>query len=397
MKYPLYIVLIVLGLTPSHLKAQARISAYWGFSLPVAKKHGLKGNVKTITQTQSPVTNKPTDWLDGYSGQNYSEEYNKQGYLEKRTSFDDYNKPQVATHYAYRSIGEISAIWDEILAQKSRMPLSEGRISYEFNPTSKLYIIQDKRIIGGVPRNTRTEMQMDSANRVAIKRTYKQVTLPIEDERYTWDKPGYLTEHIIRRRKQVNEMPKLGQAELDAFMDEITSNLSEDEKAAFKAEAAKEKVQLKNREDSLKRVEDSLYALQPEWSVDTTAYRNQYDNQSRLLRQASYKQNRLTEVFSFSYTPEATHRVVQYYDRSGNLINETKSRQHPVEGYILSDVSRNNHAGKWEERVFDYTNITKPIYQYQYDTHSNWIERRQVDATGKQIGSALVRKIEYYP
>ncbi|GAB4024193.1 hypothetical protein [Spirosoma gilvum] len=397
MKYLLYIVLIVLTLIPSTSQAQAQIRAYWGSAIPVAKKHDLKGNVKTITQAQSPITNKPADWLDGYSGKNYTEEYNKQGFLQKRTSSDDYNKPQVATHYAYSSRGHISAIWDEILAQKSRMPLSEGRISYEFNPTRKLYIIRDKRIIGGIPLNTRTEMRMDSVSRIAVKRTYKQDTLLITEERYTWDKPGYLTGQIVRRRKQVFKMPKVDQAELDAFMGEITSNLSEAEKAAYKAEVAKGRIQMMNREDSLKRVEDSLYALQPEWSVDTTLYQNQYDNQSRLLRQKTYNHHQLTDVYSFSYTPETTRRVVQSYDRSGNLVSETISLQHPVKGYILSDTSRYNYTGKWEEHVFDYTNMTKPIYQYQYDKHGNWVEQKQVDANGMQIGSALVRKIEYYP
>lgn len=397
MKYPLYIVLIVLTLVPYTSQAQAQIRAYWGSPIPVTPKHGLKGNVKTITQNQSPITNKPADWLDGYSGQNYSEEYNKQGSLQKRTSFDDYNKPQFSTHYEYSLTGKIRTVWDEVLVPKSRIPLSEGRVNYEFYPAKNLYIIRDNRVIGGMPLNRRTEMQMDSINRTAVKRTYKKDTLLVEDERYTWDKPGYLTEHIIRRRKQVNENPKVDEEELESFMNEVTNTLSDSAKAVFKAELAKSKVQLKNREDSLKRVEDSLFALKPEWSIDTTVYKNQYDSQARLLRQESYTHHQLTHVDSFTYASEATRRVIQSYDRSGNLRSETISLQHPTKGYFLADTSRYKNAGKWEERVFNHTSITQPIYQYQYDKHGNWIERKQVDTNGRQIGSALVRKIEYYP
>jgi hypothetical protein len=66
------------------MRAQMRIDKHYGLSmLPDARKHGLKGKVWKLTQTQSPLSNKAEDLLDGYSGQNYTEEYNRRGYLQK--------------------------------------------------------------------------------------------------------------------------------------------------------------------------------------------------------------------------------------------------------------------------------------------------------------------------
>ncbi|MVM37448.1 hypothetical protein GO730_07145 [Spirosoma sp. HMF3257] len=91
------------------------IRSFSDWSGMIPQKHNLKGNVKLITQVQSPIVNKKGDWLDGPSGQNYSEEYNKEGFLLKRISHDDFNKPTSADHYEYNSKGQISAFWSETL------------------------------------------------------------------------------------------------------------------------------------------------------------------------------------------------------------------------------------------------------------------------------------------
>ena len=377
------VVLIFFCLFPLLLSAQARINSSLDWAEPVAQKHGLKGRVKAITQTQSPVTNKKTDWLDGHSGQNYSEEYNKAGFLVKRVSRYDYNEPQHITHYDYRSAGKISAIREESVAPNSLIDRVEGRIEYDFDSVKNVYTKRDKRVIGGKALNKRTETSVDSLKRVSTRHVYKQDTLLVEESRLTWDAHGYLTERASRFLSQSGDSFRLDKAELENFMkNELSMVLSDKEKKLL---------------DSLVNTRDSLQRILPTWTGDTVQYRNQYDTKIRLVRQEAYRHNQLNDVVSFTYNAAAIRDVRQSYSRAGELISETISLQHPVDHHILSDSSRYKHEGKWETQTYNSKSYPKPVYQYKYDTHGNWIEQKQVDADGKQVGVALVRRIEYYP
>ena len=240
----------------------------------------------------------------------------------------------------------------------------------------------------GKAQNNRIEMSVDSLNRVFVRRDYKQDTLLVEEQRQKWDKQGYITERASRFRKQVDNMFRPDTAGFEHFVkNELYLNLSESEKKTMKKSL-----------DSLMHKQDSLRNRQPEWTGDTTNYKNLYDSQTRLIRQEEHRRhNQLTDIVSFTYTPEATRVTRQSYNRNGEMISESFRLQHPTEHYILSDTSRFKNGDKWESRTYSSKDYPKPIYCYQYDTHDNWTEQKQVDANGKQIGAALVRRIEYYP
>ncbi|GAB4046825.1 hypothetical protein GCM10028810_27350 [Spirosoma litoris] len=354
----------------------------------VPQKHNLKGKVKLITQVQSPIANKKGDWLDGPSGQNYTEEYSKEGFLLKRIARNDYNQPTLAVHYEYNSQSQVGAFWEETLESKPIWGAMGGRIAYEFDPIKNVYIKRDNRIIMGQPYHRRTESSIDSLNRIAIQREYKQDTLLVKEQNYRWDSNGSITHHAYRTRKQPEERINPTNKDLDRFLqNEFNVKFSEAEKKL-----------LQKSLDSLTHRNDSLYAIQPEWSGDTINYKNAYDSRRRLVRQESFRANQMTEIVNFSYDTTATQIVRQTYDKAGNLISETTSRQHPIHKYILSDISRHKNGDKWEEQIYNYSaSYTQPIYQHKFDDHGNWIEQKQVDSTGKQIGLALVRTIEYYP
>ncbi|MVM37449.1 hypothetical protein GO730_07150 [Spirosoma sp. HMF3257] len=226
-------------------------------------------------------------------------------------------------------------------------------------------------------------------NRFAIQREYKQDTFLVQEQSYKWDAHGFITKHAFRIRKESDDRSNPNKAEIYNFLrKELAVDMSESEKKLVEKSL-----------DSLMHREDSLQNSQPEWSGDTTNYRNEYDNQGRLIRSESHSTNKFTEIVSFSYDTTATKVVRQTYDKTGNLISETISRQHPTQKYILSDTSRHKYGDKWEEKTYNYNfdNTQGPTYSYQYDNHGNWTEQKQVDATGKQIGVALLRTIEYYP
>ncbi|GAB4014052.1 hypothetical protein GCM10028808_35200 [Spirosoma migulaei] len=342
-----------------------------------------------ITQVQSPIKNTKGDWFDGPSGQNYSEEYTKLGLLLKRISRDDYNKPTVATHYEYNAKGQITGFWEETLESNPLWGPTGGRIDYEYDPKKYGYIMRDKRIIMGKPMYRRIETSIDSLNRIAIQREYKQDTLLVREQRHKWDIHGNSTEDIIRSRNQPDDRINPRDTSLNNFLrNEFSIELSETEKTL-----------LERSLDSMMHKKDSLQKLQPEWSNFITNVKNKYDNQGRLIRSESHSTNQFTEIVSFSYDTTATQVIRQSYNKTGNLISETISRQHPIHKYILSDTSRHKNGDKWEEKIYNYNfdNVKSPTYQFKYDDHGNWIERKQIDANGKQIGVALVRTIEYYP
>lgn len=387
MSYFLRMILLIVWLYPSLSNAQAHIRSFKDWSGPIPQKHGLKGHVKAITQAQSPVTHKKTDWLDGYSGQNYSEEYTKQGFLRKQVSRDDHNEPDVATYYEYTSQGHIRAIRSESLALNPLWGRTEGQIDHEFDPVKKVYIVWDKRIIMGEPVNRRVETFIDSSNRFVIQREYRHDTLLLQEKRYQWDTHGYITESASRFNNHVDIRSKPRETDFNSFLqNELVITLSESEKKMMQKSL-----------DSLANAQDSLQKMLPKWSCDTVRNLNQYDKSGRLIESKSYSHNQITQTVSFSYHSKDTRVVHQSYDQTGKLISETISLQHPVRGYSLSDSSRFRNGEKWEVRTYNYKDVPRPTYRYRYDAHGNWIEQRLVDATGKQIRSTLVRTIDYYP
>ncbi len=387
MSYFLRIILIIVWLYPSLSNAQAHIRSFADWSGPIPQKHGLKGRVKTITQVQSPITYKKTDWLDGHSGQNYSKEYTKQGLLQKQVSRNDFNEPDEATYYEYTSPGKIRTIRSESLDPNPLWGRTEGQIDYGFDPVKKVYIVWDKRIIMGEPLNKRVETFVDSSNRFAIQREYRQDTLLLQEKRYQWDTHGYITEFASRFNNHVDIRSKPRETDFDSFLqNELAITLSESEKKMMQKSL-----------DSLANAQDSLQKMLPKWSCDTVRNLNQYNKPGRLTESKSYSHNQITHTVSFAYHARATRVVHQSYDQTGKLISETISLQHPVRGYILSDSSRSRNGEKWESRTFNDKDVPRPTYHYRYDAHGNWIEQRLVDATGKQTRSTLIRTIDYYP
>lgn len=379
MNWLVRVAFLLLWVWPVPVWAQARIDNLT--SKPVATKHGLKGPVKKLTQTQSPITNKPEDWLDGYSGQNYVEEYDRQGYLQKRIAHDDANKPRSATYYKRDAKGRVTSLRIEELAPGLFSGRTEGRIDYEYDDAHNAFIVRDNRTIMGKALRRRTESVRDTVNRTLTTRTYQQDTLLTEEQRYWWDKYGYVAKQISRYRNLPSTDTKVSKEDLKRLL----GSLSEKEERVL---------------DSLTRAQDSLqtqpYKNRPEWTVDSLINQNQYDQQGRLVYQASYRGNRPTHSVRYAYGRDVTQVVYQSFDRDGNLTSENTSRQHPVDRHILTDHSRSKVGDKWETQTFNYENSPKPVYQYRYDTHGNWIEQKPVDAAGKQNGVALVRTIEYY-
>lgn len=380
----LFGVVLLISITWSgHLCAQARINRLYGPAmLPETKKHGLKGAVRKITQTQSPVAQKSEDLVDDFSGQNYTEEYNRQGYLQSHTSHDDFNKPRSATHYAYDASNRITASWIESLAPDQFGLRTDGRIDYEYDDARNAFIVRDNRTIMGKAFHKRTETVRDTVSRILTTREYQGDTLLTRDTQYWWDKYGYVTKQISRIR---NQPPADSKFSKETITHLLGSPLSEREERAL---------------DSLMRAKDSLqtrqYRSRPEWLTDTTIHDTKYDKQGRFIHQESFRSGRKTHVISYIYGPDATQVIRQSFDREGNLVSENTSRQHPVDWHILTDSSRHKRDGKWETSTHDYQRYKSPVYQHQYDSQGNWIEQKQVDAAGKQVGPALIRTIDYY-
>lgn len=379
MNHLVRLTLLIGCLWPGHLRAQVRIDNV--VLKPDAKKHGLKGQVWKITQTQSPLSNKSEDLLDGYSGQNYTEEYNRQGYLQKHTYHDDFNKPRSATHYEYDSNGRVTALWIESLAPDQFGLRTDGRIDYEYNPARNAFVVHDNRTVMGKVLHRRTETVRDTINRMLTTHEYQRDTLLTQDQRYWWDSYGYVTKQISRIRNQPSTRTELKKEDFTRLL----GALSEQEERVI---------------DSLMRARDSLetrqYKSRPEWMVDTTIYHNKYDKQGRFVSQEQYRNNKRTDITRYTYRPDATEVFRQSFDQEGNLISGNTSRQHSVDRHILTDSSRHRIDGKWEISNYNYESYKKPVNQYRYDSHGNWIEQKQIDTAGKQVGPALVRTIEYY-
>jgi hypothetical protein len=373
---------LVACLLPTLMRAQMRIDKHYGLSmLPDARKHGLKGKVWKLTQTQSPLSNKAEDLLDGYSGQNYTEEYNRRGYLQKHISRDDFNKPRRATYYAYDANDRVTALWDESLAPDQFGLRTDGRIDYEYADARNAIIVRDNRTIMGKARHHRTETVRDTVNRMLTLREYQHDTLLTRDERVWWDQWGYVTKRTTGYRNVLSDRTELKKEDVT----QLLGALSEQEERAL---------------DSLLRARDSLatrhYRSRPEWMTDTTIYRNDYDKQGRLVIQETYRNNRRTDVVTYAYGPDATQVTRQSFDMKGDLNLNHTTRLPPVEGYVLSSRTRRKTEGKSETSDYNSGRYPKAIYRHRYDSHGNWIEQKQVDGVGKQIGPALIRLIEYY-
>jgi hypothetical protein len=349
---------------------------------PQIERCDLKGPVKQVTQVQSPITNRAEDILDGYSGQNYTKEFTKQGLLRTYTSRDDHNKVRSITYYDYNIRNQlISNRTEEVASNPIWGRMQDGQIDYLYEPTKNLVVVLDKRTIMGKPVNGRKELLTDSSNRTFIEREYKRDSL-IREQRYKWDEQGYVVEQISRFRKQA---PFFNEIDTAAFKRSILNDLPNVDKteldSTFKALQAEQLTSFKNS---------------PEWKEDTVKYYNQYDTQGRLLKQESRGDKGVSDHVSYRYRPEVTEVTRQTYNQSGELISETISLQHPIHNYILSDRSRRKVGDKWSELNLDSKHHTQPEYRYRYDIQGNWIEQKQVDANGKQIGVTLLRTIAYY-
>lgn len=383
MNPPLRLALLICIVWSGQLRAQVRINGlYKLLMLPKAEKHGLKGRVRVITQRQSPVSQREEDLLDGFSGQNYTEKYNRRGYLQKHISHDDFNKPRSTTNYAYDAGNRVTATWVESLAPDQFGLRTDGRVDYECDDARNAFITRDNRTVMGRILHRRIETVRDTVNRILTSREYRGGTLLTQYTQYWWDNRGYVTKHVSQYRNLPPADSRFSKEDITRL---LGSPLSEREERAL---------------DSLMRAKDSLqtqrYKSRPEWMMDTTIYQNEYDKRGRFIRQELYRNSKRTDVVSYTYGPDATQVIRQSFDRAGNLISENTSRQHPVDRHMLTDSSRHTRDGKWETSTHNYEKAKKPVYQYQYDSRGNWTEQKQVDVAGKQIGPALVRFIDYY-
>ena len=375
---------ILLGacLWPSVLWAQFHMKNI--VQRPEVQKHNLKGQVWKITQVQSPVSNKAEDFLDGFSGQNYQEEYNREGRMQKRISCDDANKPRAITRYDYDRDGRVTVFSIEALAPDLFGTYTNGQVTYDYNDARNTFTTHDNRTIMGKALHRRTEVVRDTINRFLMNREYQQDTLLAKEQFYWWDKQGYVTKQISRYRNLPSDDIDLNK---DNFKTLFGSLSGQEERAL----------------DSMMRKQDSLkiqqFRNQPEWRIDTTVYQNKYDQLGRITQQETYRNDKKTDASQYVYGLKANQIIRQSYSMKGELLSETFSLLHPTQGYILSDSSRSKNNGQWEARVYKYADHhkAKSPYRYQYDSQGNWIEQKRVDANGQPIGVALVRKIEYYP
>lgn len=363
--------------------AQQRIAnvppAEWG------QKNTFKGSVKRMMQVQSPLASKPDDILDGASGENYAEEYDKRGLTIKRIYRDDFNQPKEAVSYEYDSRGRQIASTIESLSEDRFGTHTSGRIVYAYNDAQNTMITYDNRTIMDVPRATRTIRVHDTTARYFTTREYQKDTL-ISEELIWFDKRGYVLKSIFRR----TDLPAFTQPRFDKeSFTKLFGQMTEAEEKTL---------------DSLVQAQTEAVVQRrrsPTWYTDTTLYQNQYDSQNRLVRQEEHGSNELTHVFTFAYTPEATLRVSQSFNKQGDITAEDSLYTHPTQQYILRSKSRFRYEGtKWREHGYEQSTSRsapeKPVEQYKYDSHGNWIEKRRVNQAGKQIGHALIRTFDYY-
>ncbi|GAB3495176.1 hypothetical protein GCM10027341_12170 [Spirosoma knui] len=378
------VTLLFVWLFPSFVQAQLHVRSL-SMTGPDVERCDLKGPVRQVTQVQSPITNRKEDFLDGYSGQNFTKVYTKEGLLQTYTSRDDHNKARSVTYNEYNTRNRLVLLRTEQLVPDPIWGVMEaGQIEYAYNAAKNRVVVLDKRTIMGKPVNGRKELLTDSLTRTFVEKEYKQDTL-IREQRYRWDEGGYVVEQISRFRKQPPEINEVDTATLGRFKRSLEVDIPQVDKAELDSTLRK-----------LQAEQLASFDASPEWREDTVQYRNQYDAKGRLIEQESRNQNGSRETIRYQYRLEATEVTRQNYNKAGDLTSETISLQHPVHHYILSDRSRRKVGDKWNELTYDSKDYPHPTYRYRYDRHGNWIEQKQVDANGKQIGVALIRTIEYY-
>lgn len=357
---------------------------------PKPQHHRLKGPVRRATQVQSPLSNRRADWLDGYSGQNYTEEYNRAGLLLTRIQRDDFNQPHQAVHYTYDAAGQVETVRDEPF-QSGRMASTSGAMTYRFNPATNVLTVEDRRIIMGQPVNRRSEVRVDSAKGIYHKREFTNDTVLVQEVVRQWDRRGNPTMHVTRTNRQFEfgfRPARFSAKDLQKFMGEVTPG-----DTAMTPEIRQALATLNRREDSPRLAREKQGTV---WAADTVRYRNEYDTQGRLVKQEEIHGGRLVVRKGIVYGKTTRTVTSQSFDRQGQLSSEHVDEEDLTTKAVLKSVSRNRTGDKWEENTYSRPVSEQSVYQYRYDRYGNWIEKKQVKPNGVQPGPALVRSIDYY-
>lgn len=127
---------------------------------------------------------------------------------------------------------------------------------------------------------------------------------------------------------------------------------------------------------------------------------NRYENDGELYSSSNSRYDNKGNIVEYrdnTYSENGSSNLTFYlYDNQGNLIEENWASTLTDDGRTLNIISNYNY-NKYGDKIeywFDDSTESKTTYEYEYDSHNNWIKRIEFDRRFPKF--ILERKIEYY-